>query len=131
MESLDELKKRLTQNNNDRHSKDGFSVPDGYFEQSKQSMLDQFQENQPRRIRSMYNYITVAASVCVLVACVFLLRNQTDGPDNASFAMNDVTLEESIDFILDQELDDITTEDMLELANIDEILEDIETEINN
>ncbi|MDA9773754.1 hypothetical protein N9B82_02250 [Saprospiraceae bacterium] len=131
MDSLDELKKHLDQNLESGKSHMGFEVPDNYFDSLHGKILEQVNEEKKPRIINFYKVSAVAASICVLIACVFLLNNNI-GESETDFAMiEEVSFsdEESMDFILDSDLDEFTTDDFLELDNIDEILEDLEAEL--
>ena len=131
MDSLDELKKHLDQNSESGKSNLGFKVPDNYFDSLQNKILEQVVEEKKPRIINIYKVSAVAASICLLIACVFLLNSNVGGA-NTDLAMNEevqVSDEESINFILDSDLDELTTDDFLELDNIDEILQDLEAEL--
>ncbi len=134
MKSLEDIKKHI--NKSDKQSKRhaGFEVPDGYFDALKEELLAKAKEETPTITRKInwFRVSAAAASVCVLIACLFLLINNSGGDNaNGSLAMSDLSIEESYDFILAQDLEDISTDDILDLENIDEILDELEEELAN
>ena len=132
MKSLDDIKKHISESDIPAKRHAGFEVPDNYFQNLSDSILAKATEEEiivTRKI-NWYRYSAVAASISILLVCIFLLNRNTDsGVD--TMAMTDLTPEESYDFILAEDLDDISTEDILDLENIDEILEELEEELRH
>jgi len=132
MGKLEDLKKHLEKDNKAVEQEYGFKVPDGYFETLSERITAQVSENQQiTRIIPWTKIMTMAASIClVLSAAVWMMKPNAD-PGNLQVAMNDVSSEESMKYLLESEVDNISTDDMLELDNIDEILSELEEEYLN
>jgi len=133
MKSLEDIKKHISKSDLSGKSKDGFEVPDGYFESLNERILAKaIREELPqKRSINWFKTSAIAASMAILLACVFLLQKNGDNGTETSIASNEMTIEESFDFILNEDLEDLTTDDFLDIENIDEILDELAEELAN
>ena len=130
MSKLEDLKKHLDKTKTPRKEEFGFQVPDGYFDSLHDRVISQIEETkQPNRQISWFKITSMAASICLILSVALWLTNDSSGTVATPLAMSELTSEETIDYLLDTEVEGMTTDDMLELENIDEILADLEDEI--
>lgn len=126
MDSIDKLIKHTRKNNSETHST-GFEVPENYFEELNKSIMDQLPEEKPKT-RFIRWFPAVAAGICLLIAAVFVL-NQDINKEN-SLAFNKLSSKESVEFLIENK-EDISTEELINVDNIDAILDELEKEIIN
>lgn len=133
MKSLDDIKKHISKSDVSGKRHAGYEVPDQYFEALSENILAKAiaEEVKPIRKINWYKFSAVAASISVLLVCIFLLQTNDPAGTEVSLASTEITVEESYDFILNEDLDDISTEDILEIENIDEILDELAQEFAN
>lgn len=124
MKSIDKLTEHAKKHDSASRST-GFTVPEGYFENLQSSIMEQIPDKKP--ISKFTKWIpAIAAGICLMIAAVFVFQNNQT--ENKSLALHKVSSEESVEYLLENK-EDISTEELLEIDNIDNVLDVLEKEI--
>lgn len=129
MDSLDKLLEDLKKQDQVGKTSFGFKVPDGYFEQLTEDILAKTETKaQPKvQVFNLWKYASIAAAFLAILS-IFLLKTSSEEVMTKTELFSELSQKESLDYLINNQIE-ISTDELLELENIDEIIDDLKNDL--